>query len=333
MISISQDQALDRWGTLPDVLREAIVSESNSDFIWKACNDEHLPDEKIPVVTKLTGYVLLGFLHPEDVAKEIKERLGIDPKTASLVEDSLNKRVFAPLRADLDKVYAPLSKLEIASLETGIPKMLQDVESAVPTPLPINKIAPPIAPLTSPPPKPTTLSDVGWSRRSSAGPGIQLTTSAPTPGAPTEPAPMMLHQDTTFKAPKKNEDFTLSKPGANAEVHLDMISPQAPTRPAVLEFGGAAASAPKPSAPATNGTRYSEFNPSLSSAPIASAGQRNVSQIAPAVPTPKPAAAPSPIAMPIPHPPQAQQLPQTPRPPQTPPQPSQKPTVVVKDFL
>jgi hypothetical protein len=131
----------------------------------------------------------------------------------------------------------------------------------------------------------------------------------------------MLHEDTSFKSAQKNEGFTLSKPNANAEVHLDFVAPQAPARPVVLEFGGANTAVPKPPTPSSSGTPYTGFNPSLSSAPIASAGSRNVSQIGSSLPPPipKPPVPPQ-GAVPLPKPPQ-------------PPTPPQKEKVIVKNFL
>jgi hypothetical protein len=120
MITITTDQALERWDTLPDSLREALYSEPNSDFLWRTCQDENVPDEKIYEIAKVAGYVMMGFLHPEDVALEIVDRLALDRKTASDIQEALNKRVFAPLQADLSKVYNPLSKFEAAAL--SLPK-------------------------------------------------------------------------------------------------------------------------------------------------------------------------------------------------------------------
>jgi hypothetical protein len=150
--------------------------------------------------------------------------------------------------------------------------------------------------------------------------------AAPAPIAPAGPGPVILHEDTSFKAVEKNAGFTLTRPGGGAEVTIGKSSSQAPTRPAVLEFGGVR----PPSAPAGNNT-VSSMSP-LSAIPTASAGPRNVSLINPAAPMPKPLT-PSPV--PVPTPPRPPQLPQPPTPqaPPTPPGISQKAKPIVKDFL
>jgi hypothetical protein len=132
---------------------------------------------------------------------------------------------------------------------------------------------------------------------------------------------MMLHEDTSFKAIEKNAGFTLSKPGAGAEVRMGQHASQTPARPAVLEFGGMKPPTPpqnKPSpAPVSSSTHYTELKLSLSAVPAADSGPRNVSQIAPSIPKPP---TPPQAAVPIPRPPQPPKLPQ-----------SNKP--IVKNFL
>jgi hypothetical protein len=144
---------------------------------------------------------------------------------------------------------------------------------------------------------------------------------------------MMLHEDTSFKAAEKNAGFTLSKPGAGAEVHMAQGTSQTPARPAVLEFGGAKPPTPpqnKPTAAsAPSATHYTELKLSLSAVPTANSGQRNVSQIAPSIP--KPPTSPQ-SAVPVPRPPQPPQIQQMPPVPQSP-KPPQNNKPIVKDFL
>jgi hypothetical protein len=181
MIKISSDQALQRWDTLPAVLREALYSEPNSDFLWKTCSAEHIPDKQIYVVAGIVGYVLLGFLHPEDVAGELAEQLHIDPKVSAAIADAINRRIFSPLRSEIDKVYAPQSKFEAG------PKIIQDI-SVAPKVISMVSTPPPVAPkpasMPTPapvPPKPAPIG-TGWSRSTADQPVVKLQqTSTPPP--------------------------------------------------------------------------------------------------------------------------------------------------------
>lgn len=318
MITVSQKQASQRWDTITPQLREALFSDVNADFIWNLCQSEHLTEEMSYEVAEISGYVLLGLLHPDDLAGELVSSMDLPAPLAKTISDQINSRVFAPLRADIDKVYSPPSKLG-GSLIGSAPKILQDIGIS---------------------PRPITLSDIGWSKQPAAGSnigrGAAIPVPIPAPKPPAEPAPMMLHEDTIFKPAEKNASFTLSKPEGAAEVNMNRgVAAQAPTRPAVLEFGGSAASAgtpvPKPPTPASNFARPMSFGPSFASMPTANSGSRNVSQVMPTT------------TVPVPVPPRPQQVspaplsrvPQPPKPPapQNAASTSQPNKPIVKDFL
>lgn len=186
MIAIPSEQALQRWDVLPMVLREALYSEPNSDFLWKTCEGEHIPDEKIYGVARIAGYVLMGFLHPEDMAEELKEQLGFNLKVGASIAGAINQRIFAPLRQDIGKAYEPLSKFD------GGPKIIQEIKpaiSAAPAPQIISQAAAggPVAG-TPPPgaPKPK-LPEVGWSKLTPEEPVVKLSQAAAPRSAPRSP--------------------------------------------------------------------------------------------------------------------------------------------------
>jgi hypothetical protein len=211
MISISKQQISDRWDTLPDELLDALVSEANSDFIWKVAGDEHVPEQKIKMVAMTASRVLMGFLHPEDVAEQLQESIGIDKKTASDIQTALIQRIFTPLRPQIDAAYAPLSKFEIgpqiiqenipsapikASIPatpkpstpaTPAPKIISETFSAAPavgtSPLASNKNTAAPAPAAKPQAKP----DTDWSKQTPQAPVVRL--GAITPGVPSPAAP------------------------------------------------------------------------------------------------------------------------------------------------
>jgi hypothetical protein len=308
MITITKEQAQSRFALLPSTLQDAIFSEQNTEIISSIGEQYHLSDEKMEGVASLVGWVLLGFLHLEDLPGEIAANIGVASQLAKDITSSLTNKIFTVIKPDLDKVYAPVPHEKI---QEG-PAIIQNT--------------PPLPPPTPLIAKPTTLSDIGWSKQPAPQPtsakiGAPIPTPPTPPKPPVEPAPMMLHEDTTFKSAEKNVSFTLSKPGGTAEMSMNRgaaVLP-APTRPAVLEFGGgatsAATSAPKPPAPTSSTARPVGFGPSFASMPTENIGTRNVSQIVPTAPAPMP-----------PRPPQA---PQTSPAPSTP-QPN-KP--IVKDFL
>ena len=117
---------------MPDDIREALVSEETSDFLWKTCEVEHIPDAKIYTVARLAGYVLFGFLHPEDLAAELRDALTIDIRIASAIANAINQRIFAPLRPQIDAVYKPIVA-GTSSVASGLgPKILEEIRPIMP---------------------------------------------------------------------------------------------------------------------------------------------------------------------------------------------------------
>lgn len=234
MTTISQDQALKRWDSLPDVLKTALYSDINADFLWKAAEAEHLPKEKIRAISKIVGYVLLGFIHPEDMAQELKD-VGVVGPVAESIASSVNGRVFAPIREDLDKIYEPPSKFGES------PKFVEEIKRPATAPVPekigggpidLSKIfgatpSAPKAPQTpSSAPKPADKPLSEFERL-----GLAATSSAGAPPA----APTMLHKETETKPGEKVSGFKLEVPIPKFGGGKPFEPPQG--KPAILEFG------------------------------------------------------------------------------------------------
>lgn len=272
MLTITKDQALNRWGTLTEALREALFLEINTDFVQKVCERENVPEAKRSEVAGIAGYVLLGFLHPEDLAEELIESLALNQQTAKAIAAAINERIFTPIREDIDKVYNPVTRLQAAvQVQNGnSPKMVFDMVSAnsaqaslkpltpavpkaPPSPTPSSSpIAAPVsqkpisAVLSSIPATPTKIPPASLGKFAAPSPltqtGWSKTTASPI--SPSEPAPIMLHEDAKFTSSEKTTDFHLTRPGSAAEVSMSGVKSQQPIKPAVLELG-TLANAPK----------------------------------------------------------------------------------------
>lgn len=320
----------------PPPIRAWFASEEVSLMVRTINQHFNIQKADETIIPKLLARLEVKDIEPDYFAGELSEELKLDRDKALGISGEIKRTILGSLNKEfsgfginislLDKFQIPAIKglsPSTISVVVGAPKIIQDVSTAVPLPAQ----------------KPVTFSDVGWSKMpttaapapvgQSSAPVVAptlprpTTIPAPTPVAqakPAELAPMMLHEDTTFKPAEKNEGFTLSKPSATAEMHMGVGMSQAPARPAVLEFGGMKIPVPKPPTPATGGAYHGGFG----------IGSRNVSQIMPAIPVPIPKP-PTPITMPsalmsassVP-------LPQPPKPPAP---PSQISKPIVKDFL
>jgi hypothetical protein len=174
-------QVRQRIKSLPPTLVDALFSIQTAEVVRMTIEQNNIPIEKSSPIAQAIGLVLLGFIHPEDLAKEIQEKAGVAPQMASAVSSSFAAKIFSPLKGDLDKAYAPL--LHPHEEAAIAPKIIQDVGPApqiisrtatgMPalnaTPIPSNmmKVAPP-------PMAPKKLPDVGWSKTTTNEPVVRL---------------------------------------------------------------------------------------------------------------------------------------------------------------
>lgn len=149
MPNITKQQALFRWDILPMNLREAIFSERNAEILWQICELQHLPEDRIYRVATLAGDVIMGFIHPEDLAREIQEQVGLKFEVAEIIANEIIKKIFAPIRSDIDKIYSPIVEVPEAFEEeeegeeaetlviTGAPKVDSVLKAKEPEPFKI----------------------------------------------------------------------------------------------------------------------------------------------------------------------------------------------------
>lgn len=240
---------------MPEILREAMSSEINSDIVWKAAENEHLAEEKIVVVSKFVGYVLMGFIHPEDLAREIKENLGIDIRIATSIADPINKKIFQPLRQELETIYSPTaSGAEALATEEGEQAMSpqpvlidsissQQVEkiikpgpaSSVPKFFQTGQIPKPATPPQALVPKPVTQPAFTVSLSNPPAAAPTAVPSAPSTGSG-QAAPFMLHTES------KSQPLSPSKSGFKIGLSEEQFGKMeqkwaAPPRPAQIETG------------------------------------------------------------------------------------------------
>jgi hypothetical protein len=157
-MTITTQQARQRFTTIPPRLQDAVFSEQTAEIMDGIAQQYHLTDEKAAGVGKIASYVLLGFLHPEDVAREIQAQVALPAPLAADISKSLDAKIFAALRDDLIKVYAPVPTANHEEESMG-PKIIQQVAETIPV-IPKSSIIstiPPVItkPTAAPAPKPS----------------------------------------------------------------------------------------------------------------------------------------------------------------------------------
>ena len=114
MLSVPPTQAFERWDTLPDELKEFIYSEELLSLLDEIGKKKSLSREALNGLRRFVGYVLFGFLHPDDLSRELGGLSGVSPLLASEISSELNTKAFLQHKEALAKAYSPE--------EVGLPK-------------------------------------------------------------------------------------------------------------------------------------------------------------------------------------------------------------------
>lgn len=256
MTNVSVPQARIRLKILPENLQGVLFSAQTAEVIGRIGEENHLSEDKISRVAEATGVAILGFIHIEELPKEIQERAQVPPEVAKNVAASLENRILNSIRSDLDKIYAPVAaepeKLEEIKkpsppAPTGpAPKPFIDLSSLSKTPAP----APPAKPTAAP--SPTGLPMQAKWKTYGAAPATPAAAPktpppAPLPTTPSVPAPVLLKRKLELEPLKPATGIRL-EPTSQFGTAKGAV-PQ-PPRPARLEIGKftptAAAGLPKP---------------------------------------------------------------------------------------
>ena len=99
MTAISIEQLKKSVGALPENVRAAFLDDRTSSTLWRVGERSHLSEEKTRIVARLTGYIILGFSHEEDLAHEIEKALQVDHRLAASLSEEISKYVIKPVLA------------------------------------------------------------------------------------------------------------------------------------------------------------------------------------------------------------------------------------------
>ena len=249
-MEITVQQAQQRYKTIPAVLQDAIFSFQTAEIIRIISEQNGLSDEKTGLVAKITGYVLLGYLHAEELPRElVSAGLGISADTAAAISSSVDNRIFAVYRNELNSVYAPAPSEHGTTLEGGA-VIIDEIRRSdtpsrsVPAPLGIQKmtmkpgVLDPFA-TTKPATPPTYGMPQSKPQNKPAQQNHNHIDSQNTGGG----APVVLQRETSSKPVVFGSDFIKGFQGSDFSVaggsNLISTSPKAapPPKPAHVDFG------------------------------------------------------------------------------------------------
>ncbi|TSC82821.1 MAG: hypothetical protein G01um101420_3 [Parcubacteria group bacterium Gr01-1014_20] len=134
--SLFEPQILvDRFASLPENIKSSLNHPSDAEIVEQICRNNFLEDgDKILMVQQLTTLVLMGFLLPEELGREIANNLHLNLKAGQAIAEEIDRKIFTSIHADLKRVYSPLKEaaadgpgpviLGVTSAETGSVTMI-----------------------------------------------------------------------------------------------------------------------------------------------------------------------------------------------------------------
>ena len=105
MYSPDKKQVIERWNAMPDILRDAINSSIFMDDLDAIEQNYHLSDSKVIQLSRLIRGVFYGLIHTEDLYKEIRDALGIDPRLALEIYHEIDNKVFQSVKKEIEDNY------------------------------------------------------------------------------------------------------------------------------------------------------------------------------------------------------------------------------------
>ncbi|HPW34161.1 MAG TPA: hypothetical protein PK367_00145 [Candidatus Paceibacterota bacterium] len=105
MYNPTKKQIMERWNSMPDILKEAMHSAIIMDASDSIEINFHLDEVKGIKLSKLIRGVFYGLIHVQDLYNEIKDSLGIDPRLALDIYHEIDKKIFESFRKDIEDFY------------------------------------------------------------------------------------------------------------------------------------------------------------------------------------------------------------------------------------
>ena len=114
----TQEQKWSVYEKLPEDLKEMLFSTHTSDEIGNISKSNDVSGSKL---AELVGYVLMGFLPPEELKEALKTELEISPELAKRLCLEIERFILHPVKNSLNEIYNP----EYISKKTSTPPSLK----------------------------------------------------------------------------------------------------------------------------------------------------------------------------------------------------------------
>ncbi len=74
-------------------------------MLWTIGEAHHLDEPRIRKVLKIVTYVMMGFVHPNDLQKEISGEIGVDKRLAGEIAHEVQLKILNPLMPEINAAF------------------------------------------------------------------------------------------------------------------------------------------------------------------------------------------------------------------------------------
>jgi len=167
-----EQQIEQKLGELPEVVREALLSNDVSGHVRAIGSKHKLHIDQMSVLDDITIMTMLGFISPLEFSTQIKAQLNLDEESAKKLADEINTEIFLVVRESMKNASQPAPATAAVKIATPVPppapapkpiephpadimltqKTVTTAPSAPMAPKPATPPAPPQAPKPATPP-------------------------------------------------------------------------------------------------------------------------------------------------------------------------------------
>ncbi len=108
----SKELFQEKFNTLPQEIKEAIVSVDTFEKLKKISQTYKLLIDKMGILGDETGLVMVGITHPKSYSSNLRNRLGVSGQVAEAITTEVNELIFKPIRASLQKIHGEYKEVE-----------------------------------------------------------------------------------------------------------------------------------------------------------------------------------------------------------------------------
>ncbi len=113
------EERYEKFKDLPRSLKEALFSNKTSEIIARIAQKNHISQEKLSHLSDITGLVILGQVHKEDLIEEIQKRIYVDRRIAQTIGDEIQSKILEPLLSYKDEVLAAETDKQDVNIESS----------------------------------------------------------------------------------------------------------------------------------------------------------------------------------------------------------------------